>query len=508
MSEKLTIQQQERLRSDRYLLFILLAHVPIVALLIPLEFDTKVFAAVASVSLGLIVTGGYFLLRGTRACSAFFAACLMAWSAIMIQSQMGRVEMHFHIFAALALVIVYRDWLPVVAGAGVIAAHHMILTALQQAGVTLGDMPVMLFNHQATYGMAFLHAAFVVFEAGILVFFALRMALERDQAFQIIDIVQAFGANKDLSGRLDGTGDALTAGYFNNMMDQFGELIGKVGQLSAQLGESADELTRVSDHTGRIVAEQHSETDQAATATDQMRTTIHEVARNAQQASESASRASESATSGRQHADHAMQLTDATNAALNDCSRMVSELAEKVKSIGTFVASISDISDQTNLLALNAAIEAARAGEHGRGFAVVADEVRNLSRRTQEFTREIGSTIDELTSVSETTFAAIEIGQVRSGETSASVRSTGEAIRSIEHAIASVSDMNHQIAAAAEQQATASSEIHEGVQRVVSRNADVVQEAEKTRTMARRLEQIISDVDGLVGDYQGLSARR
>ncbi|MDX1801531.1 MAG: methyl-accepting chemotaxis protein, partial [Marinobacter sp.] len=321
-------------------------------------------------------------------------------------------------------------------------------------------------------------------------------------------IVQAFGANKDLSGRLDGTGDALTAGYFNNMMDQFGELIGKVGQLSAQLGESADELTRVSDHTGRIVAEQHSETDQAATATDQMRTTIHEVARNAQQASESASRASESATSGRQHADHAMQLTDATNAALNDCSRMVSELAEKVKSIGTFVASISDISDQTNLLALNAAIEAARAGEHGRGFAVVADEVRNLSRRTQEFTREIGSTIDELTSVSETTFAAIEIGQVRSGETSASVRSTGEAIRSIEHAIASVSDMNHQIAAAAEQQATASSEIHEGVQRVVSRNADVVQEAEKTRTMARRLEQIISDVDGLVGDYQGLSARR
>lgn len=507
MSETLTIQQRERLRSDRYVFFILLAHVPVVALLIPLEFDTKVFAAVASVCLGLIVSIGYAALRGTRACSVFFAACLMAWSAIMIQSQLGRVEMHFHIFAALALVIVYRDWLPVAFGAGVIAVHHLVLTALQQAGVTLGSMPVMLFDHPATYGMAFLHAAFVVFEAGILMFFALRMAMERNQAFQIIEIVQAFGASKDLSGRLDSTGDALTARYFNEMMEQFSELIGKVRALSGQLSRSADELTRVSDHTGRIVAEQHSETDQAATATDQLRTTIHEVARNAQQASDSASHASESAASGRQHAEHAMQLTEATNTALNDSSRMVSELVEKVKSIGTFVASISDISDQTNLLALNAAIEAARAGEHGRGFAVVADEVRNLSRRTQEFTREIGSTIDELTSVSETTFAAIEIGQVRSGETSGSVRSTAEAIRSIENAIASVSDMNHQIAAAAEEQATASAEINEGVHRVVSRNAEVVHEAERTRTMAKHLEQVIGDVDALVRDYQGIGAR-
>lgn len=501
MSETMTVAQQERLRSDRYLYLIMLAHVPVVALLIPLEFETGGFAAIASIVLGLIVSAGYLLLRGTRACSALFAACLMAWSAIMIQSQMGRVEMHFHIFAALALVTVYRDWLPVVVGAGVIAIHHMVLTALQQAGITLGDMPIMLFNHKATYGMAFLHAAFVVFEAGILVFFALRMAKERDQAFQIIAIVRDFGANKNLSSRLDGTGDALTTRHFNDMMDQFAALIGTVRALSGQLRDSADELTSVSDHTGHLVAEQHSETDQAATATNQMKTTIHEVARNAQLASESSSLASESATEGRQHAEYAMELTTVTNAALRDSSRMVAELVEKVKSIGTFLASINDISDQTNLLALNAAIEAARAGEHGRGFAVVAEEVRNLSRRTQEFTREIGSTMDELSSVSKSTFAAIEIGQARSDETSHSVSKIGEAIRSIEEAILNVSDMNHQIAAAAEEQATASAEINEGVQRVVTRNAEVVQEAEKTRTAAKHLEQIIGDVDSLVGDY-------
>ncbi|MBW4934767.1 methyl-accepting chemotaxis protein [Marinobacter sp. F4206] len=504
MAESLNHAHQEALRNDRYLLFILLAHIPVVAFLIPLEFETGGFALLASLLLGLVVTGGYFLLRGQRACSVFFAACLMAWSAIMIQSQMGRVEMHFHIFAALALIIIYRDWLPVVAGAGVIAVHHLVLTALQQSGLTVGTMPIMLFNHEATYGMAFLHAGFVVFEAGILVFFALRMAMERRQAFQIIDVVREFGANKDLSGRLDGTGDALTARSFNGMMDQFAGLIGDVGKLSGRLRESADELTSVSDQTSRVVEEQHRQTDQAATAINQMTATVHEVAQNAQAASESASNASDAAAEGRKNVQHAVQLTEATNSALGDSSQMVTELVDKVKSIGSFVASINEISDQTNLLALNAAIEAARAGEHGRGFAVVAEEVRNLSRRTQDFTREIGSTIDDLTAVSQATFAAIEIGQTRSGETSRAVRSTGDAIRQIEMAIATVSDMNHQIAAAAEEQATASSEINDGVQRVADQNAEVVQEAERTRTMARHLEQIIGDVDGLVRDYRGV----
>lgn len=504
MSESFTYAHQDRLRNDSSMFYILLAHVPVVALLIPLEFQTGGFAALASVILGVVTTCGYFLLRGERSCSVFFAACLMAWSAIMIQSQMGRVEMHFHIFAALALVIIYRDWLPVVTGAGVIAIHHLVFTAMQQAGVTLGTMPIMLFDHQATYGMAFLHAAFVVFEAGILMFFAVRMARERSQAFQIIGVVRDFGANKDLGGRLDETGDALTARYFNDMMDQFSELIGRVTGLSGKLRDSADELTSVSDHTSRIVDKQHRQTDQAATATNQMAATIHEVAQNAQVASESASRAAEAATDGRKNVEHAVQLTEATNTALGDSSRMVTELVDKVKSIGTFIASINDISDQTNLLALNAAIEAARAGEHGRGFAVVAEEVRNLSRRTQDFTSEIGSTIDDLASVSEATFAAIEIGQTRSAETSDSVRKTGEAIRRIESAIAEVSDMNHQIAAAAEQQATASAEINQGVQQVADGNSEVVREADRTRTMAQHLEQIIGEIDGLVRGYRGL----
>ena len=504
MSSSSDYALQERLRSDRQLFYILLAHVPVVALLVPLEFETGAFSAFAAVILGCVLAGGYSVLRGTRACSVLFAAGLMAWSAIMIQSQMGRIEMHFHIFSALALVIIYRDWLPVVTAALIIAVHHLVFTALQQSGATLGNMPIVVFDHEATFGMAFLHAAFVVFEAGILVFFALRMQQERDQAYQIIEVVRKFGAEKDLSGRLDGRGDPVTAESFNSMMQQFSMLIGQVRQLSGQLQESADELSAVSDHSSGLASELRRQTEQAAAATTELAATVQEVAQNAQAATDSVSIAASSATQGSENVQHTVELTDDTHRALEESAHLVSDLVAKVQSIEAFISSINEISDQTNLLALNAAIEAARAGDHGRGFSVVAEEVRSLSRRTQDFTGEIRSTIDELSSVADATFKAIREGQARSGETTESVRRAGEAIGRITTSVSEVFEMNRQIAAAAEEQAVTSVQIDESVQVVAEQNSEVELEAQRTRSMAQKLERMIKDVDGLVSGYRGL----
>ncbi|WP_417518954.1 methyl-accepting chemotaxis protein [Marinobacter sp.] len=496
------LHRQEMLSADRSMLWLLLAHVPVVGLLVPWGYGTTGFAITASLAIGALVIAGYSWLRGTRACGVLFCMCLMLFSATMIQAQLGRIEMHFHIFAALALTIAYRDWLPVFAAAALIAVHHLVLTSLQLSEAVIGGMPVMLFNYGCSWSITALHAAFVVFEAGILSFFAIRMAAEQQRSREIIALVNAFDNEHDLRGRLENTKGDLAATAFNTMMTQFAGLIDSVRGLSSQLHTSASALTAAGASTNRIIEAQQAQTDQAAAATNQMTATIQDVARNAQSAAESASRSTEASAEGARHIQSAITMTEATNTALTDSSRMVTELVEKVESIGSFIASINDISDQTNLLALNAAIEAARAGEHGRGFAVVADEVRNLSRRTQDFTTEIRATIDGLANVSEATLAAIEMGQTRSRETLGAMTQTGNAIAVIEAAIAEVNGMNLQIASATEQQAVASGQINQSVQQVAEQSQEVVEEAAKSQAMAAEIGRMIAEVDSLIADYK------
>lgn len=493
---------RESERTDLKVLVILLAHVPVVGLLVPIGYGTTAFALVASVLVGALAAAGYWSIRGTRALSVLYGVCLMLFSAIMIQAQMGRIEMHFHIFAALALVIIYRDWLPVVVAAGVIAVHHLLLTGLQLQQVSIGSMPFMIFNYGCSWSIAFLHAAFVVFESSILMYFAVLMGTESRQAARMIGIVQAFADAQDLTGRLPRDGNRVTAQSFNEMMDQFSGLITRLRDLSVQLSDNARALTQTTETTGRIVQEQQLQTDQAAAATNEMTASVQEVATNAQTASEAATSASRAASEGAGHMAQASRLTDATHEALENSDQMVQQLADKVQSIAAVTRSINDISEQTNLLALNAAIEAARAGEHGRGFAVVADEVRSLSRRTQEFTDQIRSTMDQLQDLSEGTLAAIAMGQTRSTESTRAMKETESAIHQIEQAIGQVSTMNDQIASACEEQAATSLQINENIHLVAGRNADVSVEADRVRTIASGLEATTAELNELVTRYR------
>lgn len=494
MNQRLTHAQQDRLANDRLMLYLLLAHVPVVGLLVPWGYGTHVFALSASILVALLAGLGFLTLRGTRGFSVLVATCLMLFSAIMIQAQMGRIEMHFHIFGALAFIIVYRDWLPVVVAAAVITVHHLLLTALQLGEVSIAGLPIMIYNYGCSWSIAFLHAAFVVFEAIVLIFLAWRLSLERAVTHQMRDVVDEVGDSGNLSARLDVGYDDPSVEAFNRLMSQFEGVVAQVKALVERLKVASETLSSSSAQTNEAMETQREQMEQAASATEQMSQSVHEVAENAQQTSETAQNATTQAMQGKEQVEAASGITEATNESMGQASMAVNELHQRVADINAAVGSINDISDQTNLLALNAAIEAARAGEHGRGFAVVADEVRNLSRKTQDFTKQIQEVIQRLEDESNKALAAIDMGSTRSGETTTAVHAVGEAISGIEESIQRLNEMNAQIASAAEEQASTSSEINQNMQKVSDGNARASQEASNTDQMAREMESVAGEL--------------
>ena len=289
---------------------------------------------------------------------------------------------------------------------------------------------------------------------------------------------------------------------FAAMVDNLRSMIGKIETASSRVTETSTEVYSTSEQMATGAEEVASQAATVATAGEEMSATSGDIAQNCQMAAESANRANESAASGAQVVQDTVQCMYKIAERVNDTSTTVASLGSRSDQIGQIVGTIEDIADQTNLLALNAAIEAARAGEQGRGFAVVADEVRALAERTTRATREIGEMIKAIQSETRGAVTAMEQGvrEVESG-TSEAARS-GQAIAEIIDQIGALQTQVNQIATAAEEQTATTSEISSNMIQITEVVQQTARGAHESATAASQLKDVAEELQGLVRQFK------
>jgi methyl-accepting chemotaxis protein len=426
--------------ADRLFFWLLIAHLPLMLALAPLHGSWAVALAIGFPVVGVACLATR-LLPGSVASRMAVATALMLLSAVLIHQTAGMIETHFHVFTSLAFLLLYRDWRVPLVAAGVIAVHHFGFDLLQRAG-----FPVIVFNHHGGVGLVLVHAAWVIFETGVLVYMSRLLAAETRQAAALAAMAERLGEG-DLTARAAGgrgaVGDAVAA--LNQSAGRLSDAVAAVRNRSNDVGEVANLVASAAQHTTEATEGVAAALTQVATgAQDQVRSTqavaaaldmlsdsIDGVTRQVVDASAKSAHAMAVAESASAVVTQAMGSMEAIRGAVLEAADQVSEVRGYGERIGRITAVITDMAAQTNLLALNAAIEAARAGDHGRGFAVVADEVRKLATQSGESAKEAAQLVAEAQRVTTRTVETVERGAAEVREGSARAADAGRALGEI-----------------------------------------------------------------------------
>ncbi|UVL78229.1 methyl-accepting chemotaxis protein [Pseudomonas putida] len=323
----------------------------------------------------------------------------------------------------------------------------------------------------------------------------LRQTLRAAERVASGDLTQNLQVNRrDELGQLQASMQRMTQGLR--------ELIGGIGDGVTQIASAAEELSAVTEQTSAGVNNQKVETDQVATAMNQMTATVHEVARNAEQASEAALMADQQAREGDRVVGEAVAQIERLASEVVNSSEAMNQLKAESDKIGSVLDVIKSVAQQTNLLALNAAIEAARAGEAGRGFAVVADEVRSLAQRTQQSTEEIEELIAGLQSGTQRVASVMDSSRQLTDSSVELTRRAGTSLETITRTVSSIQAMNQQIATAAEEQTAVAEEINRSVMNVRDISDQTSAASEETASSSVELARLGTHLQGLVGRFK------
>ncbi|MDR6961304.1 methyl-accepting chemotaxis protein [Pseudomonas brassicacearum] len=287
----------------------------------------------------------------------------------------------------------------------------------------------------------------------------------------------------------------------STMQEKLRDTLQRISGSATQLASAAEELNSVTDESARGLTQQNNEIEQAATAVNEMTSAVEEVARNAVSTSEASKNATTSAGDGRDLVQETVSAIERMSADVQGTAALIGNLANESRDIGKVLDVIRGLADQTNLLALNAAIEAARAGEAGRGFAVVADEVRALAHRTQQSTSEIERMIGSIQSGTEHAVDSMRNSTERAESTLNIARGAGMSLDTINTAIVEINERNLVIASAAEEQAQVAREVDRNLVNIRDLSVQSATGANQTSAASAELSRLAVDLNNMVGRF-------
>jgi methyl-accepting chemotaxis protein len=488
--------------ADRFFFKLLIAHWVAATFIVSISHGTWLLGLLgggAIVGLSFTATRLY---GGTAFARAMNGACLMLFSALFIQQQAGRIEMHFHVFGAIAMLIRYLDLLPTVTAAGTIAVHHLSFNYCQQYEVSLLGSPIRVFDYGTGLDIVLLHAAFVIIgvvvNERIIGAFVQRFLSATDLAEDMRVLAADHEASRaqleetrraeheqasllqtkvdqllvsvnraaagDLTARSEvGGQDAIgrVGAGLTAMLEDLGTRIAAISHHAESLDRSAGALSEVS---VSLDADAHGAHDHARAAQDRamaIRQAVGEVTESAEALRTTIQQVSE-------HAGQALRVTGEAAELIHRSGAIIDELRVAGQEIGTVIETISGIAAQTNLLALNATIEAASAGEAGRGFAVVAAEVKTLAVGTAKATETVG---------------------VRVGAIQTRTREAAGAMQDIQRVIGQVQAASHAISDAVETQRARASKITDTVRQADAESARIAEAVSKLQATAGRTSE-------------------
>lgn len=343
----------------------------------------------------------------------------------------------------------------------------------------------------------------VAFLAAFLLGLFISRVISRPIASALINAQRIAGGDLTqpiVSLHRDEAGLMLSA--LGDMQNSLKNTIGQISSAADQLASAAEELNAVTEESSRGLTRQNDEIQLAATAVTEMTAAVEEVARNAISTSDASKLTSTEAATGRDQAREAVNAINTVSTEISSSTAMVEELAGRVREIGQVLDVIRGIAEQTNLLALNAAIEAARAGEQGRGFAVVADEVRALAARTQASTGEIEAMIGSVQSSADQAVRAMGNSRTLASNTQSLAQATGQSLERIAQSIAEINDRNMLIATASEEQSHVAREVDRNLINIQDLSTQTAAGANQTSASSQELSRLAISFNNLVGKFK------